>query len=414
MLGFVNGLAIVIARSQLRQFHEHGDGPLVDPRVMQGMMLTICVSMITAVGAPRLPVVGKFLPGPLAAIICAIAFSYAASPWFPQRTLADVAQIPGGFDALPRWSFPPQGVDWRNTKMWTSVLVTSVRMALVGLVESLLTVKLLDQITGTPGSTRRECFGQGLGNIVAGLFGTQGGCALIGQSLINVSGGGQGRLSSFIMAAGLAVSVVFATPLVSHIPVAALVGLMFIVSINTFAWGSLGLLSIISWTDALVILVVTGVTIAVDLATAVVIGLFISALAFAWSAAKEVKLVDEREGAHARVFRLQGPLFFGSAMSFQSRIRPERIAEPRVVLDFAGGKVLDHSAMEAITKTIDKLRTAGKTVNVRALPPEATAYFRSTSTAPGSSPIKADAQAEAAPEAPAAEHLPACERPRPR
>jgi len=347
---------------------------------MTGMILTVLVSMISAVVAPRIPVLGRVLPGPLVAIVCAIAFSCAISPWFPQRTLAQAAgeeTFQGGPHSLPHWNFPPRGVDWSSTGMWTACLVTSIRMALVGLVESLLTVKLLDGLTGTPGSTRRECFGQGLGNIVAGLFGTQGGCALIGQSLINVSGGGTTRLSGFVMSLGLGVSVCVLAPVVGRIPVAALVGLMFLVSINTFAWGSLGLLHIIAWTDALVIITVTLVTVFVDLATAVLIGLFISALVFAWSAAREVRLVDDPQGENTRVFRLQGPLFFGSAMSFTSRVRPERIPELHVVLDFSDGRVLDHSALDAITKTVEKLREAGKKVECRALPKDADSYLRS-------------------------------------
>jgi len=320
----------------------------------------------------------------LVSIVCAVAFSCAISPWLPQRTLvqaAGQATFEGGAHSLPNWNFPPQGVDWSDTGMWAALFLTSIRMALVGLVESLLTVKLLDGITGTPGSTRRECYGQALGNIVAGMFGTQGGCALIGQSLINVSGGGTERLSGFVMSVGLGASVVFLAPIVGRIPVAALVGLMFLVSINTFAWGSLGLLTIIAWTDALVIVVVTLVTVFVDLATAVLTGLFLSALVFAWSAAREVRLVDDPQGANTRVFRLQGPLFFGSAMSFMSRVRAERIPEPTVVLDFSEGRVLDHSALDAVAKTVEKLRDAGKKVECLSLPQEARDYVKSMTQA---------------------------------
>jgi sulfate permease, SulP family len=351
---------------------------------LHGMVLTSLVSMTVAIVAPRLPVVGKLLPGPLVAIVVAIAFSWAISPWFPQRTLAQAAgqaTFAGGWNSLPAWNFPAKGVDWYDGKMWVAVLTTAPRMALVGLVESILTVKLLDQMTGTSGSTRRECFGQGLGNIAAALFGTQGGCALIGQSLINLSGGAQGRLSGFTMASGLFVSVVLLAPIVGKIPVAALVGLMFLVAINTFAWGSLGLYRIISWTDGLVIIIVMIVTLAADLATAVITGMFISALAFAWNAAKEVKLEEESDGS-TRTFKLQGPLFFGSAMSFQSRIRPERIPEPEVMLDFAQGNILDHSALDAITKTVDRLMEAGKKVRFHELPPDAKDYLRSMSLQP--------------------------------
>eukprot|EP00747_Dinoflagellata_sp_TGD_P003352 gnl/TRDRNA2_/TRDRNA2_107967_c3_seq1.p1 gnl/TRDRNA2_/TRDRNA2_107967_c3~~gnl/TRDRNA2_/TRDRNA2_107967_c3_seq1.p1 ORF type:complete len:368 (-),score=55.95 gnl/TRDRNA2_/TRDRNA2_107967_c3_seq1:88-1191(-) len=336
--------------------------------------------MVSAIVWPKLPVVGKMLPGPFVAIVVSISFSAATSAWFPAKTLEHVAgasTFAGGLRSLPSWNFPPAGVDWTSHYMWGKVIITGVRMAIVGLVESLLTLMLVDQITETKGSTTREAFGQSLGNITSGLFGVQGGCALIGQTLINVGGGGKGRLSGVVMATGMLLTVVVLGPIIGKIPVASLVGLMFVVALNTFAWGSLELLtrSLIHWTDGAVIVLVTLVTVFHDLASAVILGLVCCALVFAWNASKRVKLEQHaNEATDTRTFHLHGQLFFGSAMSYQSQIEVGRIPEGTVILDFTYSSVLDHSGVDAIVKIIERLTTSGKQVFTKGLPEHAKAY----------------------------------------
>jgi SulP family sulfate permease len=378
MLGFVNGLAIVIARAQLAQFQEN-NGAWVDSNTMWGMITTTAVSMGSAWVFPRIPRVGHLLPGPLVAIITAITWSALTSTVFNHRSLVDIAgekTFSGGYDVLPVWNFPPAGLPFDRADLWAQAVATGVRMALVGIVESLLTLKLLDQITETRGSGRQESIALGCGNVVSALFGLQGGCALIGQSLINVGSGGKGRFSGFIMASVLGVSVLMIGPVVGMIPVAALVGIMFLVSLNTFAWGSLSLLRHIAWTERLVIFCVTLVTIVEDLATAVLFGLFLSAVTFAWTSARDVQVessVDSVKDTHE--FHVKGPLFFGSAMAFQRKIEPSRIKEEKVIVHV--GQVLDHSALEAITQTDKKLRQAGKEVQWNGLTEGTKRYMES-------------------------------------
>lgn len=389
MLGFVNGLAIVIVRAQINQFRVSGvNTEFVPSDTLVGMMLTTVVSMGTAIAFPRIPRLGQTLPAPLAAIVCAILFSVAIGHWFPERRLVDVAgqqTFLGGLQSLPPLNFPPAGVDFSSGYMWNKVVLTGAKMAVVGLVESLLTLTLVDQITQTRGSPTRECFGQALGNLLSGLFGCQGGCALIGQTLINVGSGGRARSSGFTMALGLLLSVVAFAPAVGRFPVAALVGIMLLMALNTFAWGSLRLFHEmrIKWTDGAVIVLVTAITVWRDLATAVVAGMLFSALVFAWTAAADVKLEEVVvEASNTRIFMLKGPLFFGSAMSFLTHIEIEKIPERNVVLDFSQAKILDHSGLDAVVQAMDYLREGQKCVECHGLPPDAELHIEALAEQP--------------------------------
>lgn len=230
-----------------------------------------------------------------------------------------------------------------------------------------MTEALIDQITKTSGSMRRECFGQGVGNILSAFFGTQGGCALIAQSLMNVSSGGRTRLSGVVMGIVLFLSVVALAPLMAMIPVAALVGLITLIALNTFAWGSLELILRINWIDSIVVVAVTVVTVWQDLATAVVLGLIINALGFAWQAATDVQVTEEVFAPDERTFTLRGPLFFGSAMNYESYITRRPVGEKVVVLDFSESNVLDISGSEAISKVREYLHGNGKHVVLRGL-----------------------------------------------
>jgi len=374
MLGFVNGLAVVIACQQVHEFRKvRREGPLSEDRVVLGMVLTMLVSLATTWLFPRVPGLGRLLPAPLAALAVAVAFSCGVSPWLPQRSLGQAAgasALGGGLEALPPWNFPPLGVSWGSVHLWKQVVVGGVRMAIVGLVESLVTLLLVDMITETRGSTSRECFGQSMGNLLCGIFGVQGGSALLGQTLLNVGAGGRGRLSGLTMAAGMFAGIVLLAPLVSKIPVAAVIGLMFYVSMNTFAWGTLGLVrrTLIQRSDAAMIIMVSVLTVFWDLASAVILGIIVSALVFAWNVSNSVRLeVSVDRAVQKRVFCLHGPLFFASSWSFQQSIDAERIKELRVALDFTSGSVLDHSAMEAVVAVVRQLRGAGKRVEVTGL-----------------------------------------------
>jgi SulP family sulfate permease len=373
MLGFVNGLAIVMIRAQMRQFHEHGDGPWVEKDVAVSMVITALVAIASAVAWKRIPVVSKFLPAPLASLILTVVFSIIFKDLLPRRTLRHVAgsgTFRGGTTSMPSWDFPPAGVDYHSGSMWGTVISIAVRFAIVGLLESLMTQALIDQITGTTGSMRRECFGQGVGNIISSFFGTQGGCALIAQSLLNVSSGGHSRVSGLTMGITLFLSVVALAPLMAEIPVAALVGLIVLIALNTFAWSSLALILRINWVDAIVVVVVTVVTVWKDLCVAVVIGVIICGLGFAWTTASHVELQTTSDG-DKRIVSLKGPLFFGSAMNYQKVVTKAKIEEETIVLDFTQAKILDISAIEAIGNSREYWIGEGKKVLLRGVPADA-------------------------------------------
>jgi len=391
MLGFVNGLAIVMIRAQLRQYRYHGDGPWVEREMIISMTITGVFAIAAAVVWARIPYAGKVFPAPLASLILTAVFAYLLNPVMPRRTLRHVAgaqTFRGGFSTMPSWDFPPAGVDWHNGHMWAKVISTAVRFAIVGLLESLMTEALIDQITGTSGSMRRECFGQGVGNILSSLFGTQGGCALIAQSLLNVGSGGRSRVSGTVMGVTLGLSVFLLAPIMAQIPVAALVGLITLIALNTFAWSSIVLIMRINWIDASVVVLVTVITVWEDLCIAVIIGLIINALGFSWTAATRVRVDQEATSEKRRTFFLKGPLFFGSAMNYKMEVNPILVEEEEIVLDFTGGTVLDISGTNAIMETRANLVGANKAVILKGLPPDVLAELPSDCT------VESDSSAE--------------------
>jgi SulP family sulfate permease len=373
MLGFVNGLAIVMIRAQIRQFHEQGDGPWVERDIAVGMVITAAVAIVAAVAWKRIPVVSRYLPAPLASLIVTFVFSVIVQDLIPRRSLRMVAghsTFQGGLSTMPSWDFPPAGVDYASGYMWRMVISIAVRFAIVGLLESLMTQALIDQITNTTGSMRRECFGQGVGNILSSLFGTQGGCALIAQSLLNVSSGGHSRVSGVTMGITLFLSVVALAPIMGEIPVAALVGLIVLIALNTFAWSSLSLILRINWVDSIVVVVVTVVTVWKDLCVAVIIGVVICGLGFAWTTASHCELKIRSDG-DKKVISMHGPLFFGSAMNFQQDVTKARVNEDTLVLDFSNARILDISATDAVAKCHEYWVGQGKKVVLRSIPADA-------------------------------------------
>ena len=239
----------------------------------------------------------------------------------------------------------------------------------MGLIESLLTLSLIDDVTNTRGRGNRECIGQGIANTTTGLFGGMGGCAMIGQSMINVNSGGHQRLSGVAAASFLLIFILFASKLIEAIPMAALIGVMFMVVLGTFEWTSLRIIRKIPRTDAFVLVLVSAVTVFTDLAIAVVVGVIVSALVFAWEHAKHINVKGYDDDNGARVYELNGPLFFGSVKNFQDLFKPEQDPD-EVILEFQNSRVADHSAIEAIDNLAEKYIKAGKRLHLRHLSPE--------------------------------------------
>jgi SulP family sulfate permease len=360
MLGFVNGLAIVIFLAQFGHFTVRDAAG--NPAWMQGGPLAAMLGLIalTIVLIYAVPKVTKAVPSALAAI--AVVSLLVGLTGLPAKIVGDMSSIKGG---LPAFHLP--SVPW-NLETLRIVAPYAVILALIGLIESLLTLNLIDEMTDTRGKPNRECLAQGAANVVAGCFGTMGGCAMIGQSMINVTSGATRRLSGIAAGLFLLSFILFASPWIEKIPVAALVGVMFVVSFKTFAWASLRTFGQVPRHDFLVMVLVTVVTIFTDLAVAVLLGVVISALVFAWQHAKEIRVKSEvRDGV--KVYELAGTLFFASVAHFQGLFTPKD--DPReVVVEFRAARVADHSAIEAIDGLIARYEALGKRLHLRHLSPD--------------------------------------------
>ncbi|MFC1588859.1 SulP family inorganic anion transporter [Pseudomonadota bacterium] len=361
MLGFVNGLAIVIFLAQIPHFQIPGSGG----EWMAGNDLMIFGGLIVLTMAIIyfLPKLTSAFPSSLAAILV-VSFLVIGLD-INTNTVGDLASIQGGFPAFHLPSVP------FNMETFKIILPYAIILAAVGLIESLLTLTLIDDITGTRGRGNRECIGQGIANTTTGFFGGMGGCAMIGQSMINVNSGGHQRLSGISAALFLLMFIMFASGLIEMIPMAALVGVMFIVVMGTFEWSSLRIMGKIPKNDAFVLILVSGVTVFTDLAVAVVVGVIVSALFFAWEHASHinVKSYDAENGS--RVYELNGPLFFGSVQNFLELFTPADDPDD-VIIEFQNSRVADHSAIEAIDNLAEKYIKAGKTLHLRHLSPECT------------------------------------------
>ncbi len=361
MLGFVNGLAIVIFLAQLQHFQI--TSPEGIKEWLSGNALVVFAGLIVLTMAiihflPKLT--GKF-PAALAAII--VVSLLVIGLQLDTATVGDLASIEGGF---PTFHIP---VVPFSLETLIIILPYAFILAAIGLIESLLTLTLIDEVTNTRGRGNRECVGQGIANTVTGFFGGMGGCAMIGQSMININSGGRQRLSGVAAAIFLLTFILFASPLIERIPMAALVGVMFIVVFATFEWSSLRIIRKIPLTDAFVLVLVSAVTVFTDLAIAVVVGVIVSALAFAWENAKHIniKTYDDEKGS--RIHELNGPLFFGSVKNFLEMFHPEDDPDD-VVIEFQNSRVADHSAIEAIDTLAERYIKAGKTLHLRHLSDE--------------------------------------------
>lgn len=367
MLGFVNGLAIVIFLAQLSQFKS------VDASgVMQWLQGTQMFLMLGLVGLTMfiihfLPKLTKAIPSSLVAIVTVTGLVHLLG--LDTNTVLDMASVGGGF---PEFHIPTVPFSLETFKI---ILPYATILAAIGLIESLMTLQLVDEITETRGHANKECIGQGFANIVTGFFGGMGGCAMIGQSMINVNSGGRGRASGISAAMFLLFFIVAGSFLIEMIPVAALVGVMFMVVIGTFEWSSIRVLKKIPRSDAFVIILVSTVTVFSDLAIAVACGIIASALVFAWDKSEQIKsetFVDKNGAKH---YELNGPLFFGSVQSFTALFNPKE--DPKeIYMDFKQSRVCDYSSIEAINNLVDKYKKQDKLVYVKGLSPDCESVIR--------------------------------------
>jgi len=361
MLGFVNGLAIVIFLAQLQSFQV---GPMGGEREwMTGTTLLIFLGLIALTMAiiHYLPKLTSAVPSSLAAIVVVSLLVIGLN--IDTTTVGSLAPLKGDF---PKFNVPDVAF---NLETLMIILPYSVILAAVGLIESLLTLNLIDDITNTRGKGNRECVGQGIANTVTGMFGGMGGCAMIGQSMINVNSGGHKRLSGIAAALFLLSFIMVGYKLIEAIPVAALVGVMFIVVMGTFEWSSLRIIGKVPRSDVFVLVLVSGVTVVTDLAIAVVVGVIVSALVFAWEHAKHINIHGYVDDNGSKVYELNGPLFFGSVKGFLDLFHPEE--DPKdVIIEFQNSRVVDHSAIEAIDNLAEKYIKAGTKLHLRHLSPE--------------------------------------------
>ncbi|HUN00544.1 MAG: sodium-independent anion transporter [Halothiobacillus sp. 20-53-49] len=365
-LGFVNGLAIVIFLAQLDHFKVKGADGALHWVVGTPLMVMLGLIILTMAIAHFLPKLTRAVPSALVAIVVTSLLAIGLVALFPDlhtKTVGDISSIAGG---LPSFHIPDFPLTWAAFMI---VLPYSVVLAGVGLIESLLSLQLVDDVTETRGQPNRECVAQGAGNIACGFLGGMGGCAMVGQTIINVESGGRGRLSGMAAGGFLLLFILFLAPWIELIPLATLIGIMFMVVIGTFEWGSLRLFGKVPRQDIFVGLLVAGVTVLTDLAVAVISGVIVSALVFAWNHARELRVTRAVNAEGQQVYHIMGPLFFASTAKFSESF--DVAHDPDVViLDFAQSRVVDHSALEAIDSLADKYRAVGKTLNLRHLSPE--------------------------------------------
>ena len=380
MMGFVNGLAIVIFMSQLAMFPQIApDGvsiwsdagawfsALFNNAKFWLMLGLVSLTMLIMWGLPKLT---KKLPEALIAIIVVSAIVILGN--------VDVATVKsfivegsGGEVQGLKGGLPVFQSDIFTGKLWSMEALLMMApyafiLAAIGLIESLMTLNLIDELTETRGNSNRECLAQGGANFLNGLFGGMGGCAMIGQSIINIKGGGRGRLSGIVAALALLCFILFASGLIEQVPIAALVGVMFMVVIGTFAWSSFRILNKIPVSDAIVLIAVSLITVWQDLAIAVIAGVIISALVFSWENAKRIRARKKELEDGTKVYEIFGPLFFGSIQAFNNKFDIKNDPE-KVVIDFMESRVSDHSALEAIYNLIQKYEAAGKQLRVKHL-----------------------------------------------
>jgi SulP family sulfate permease len=356
MFGFVNGLAIVIFMSQLAQFKVQGTDAWLTGIPLFTMLGLVLLTMLIIWGLPKLT---KIVPASLAAIL--IIFGLVAFFNIDTTTVGDIASIKGGF---PPFHIPNVPFELNTLQI---IFPYALIVAGVGLIESLLTLNLVDEITETKGRSNKEAIAQGMANFITGFFSGMGGCAMIGQSLINISNGARARLSGIVAAVMLLVFVMFGSSLIEQMPMAALTGLMIMVAIGTFEWISIRIINKMPKHDIFVGISVAVITVLLhNLALAVLIGVIISALVFAWESAKRIrakKYVDENGVKHYEIY---GPLFFGSTTAFAEKF--DVLNDPQeVIIDFQESKIVDMSAIDAVNKITERYEKVNKKLHLKHL-----------------------------------------------
>ncbi len=355
IFGFVNGLAIIIFMSQLAQFKD-ASGNWLEGSALYLLLGLVALTMFIIHFLPKLT---KVVPSSLAAIL--IIFGLVTFFNLDTRTVGDIASIKGGF--LP---FHIPAIDWTLESL-KLIAPYSLIIAGVGLIESLLTLNIVDEITETRGSANKEALAQGFANTLSGMFSGMGGCAMIGQSLINVSNGARARLSGIVAAIGLLSFVMFGSSLIERVPMAALTGLMIMVAIGTFEWASLRTFNKMPKSDVFVMVLVTLVTVFLhNLALAVIVGVIIAALGFAWDNAVRIRARKRIDETGVKHYEIYGPLFFGSVAAFSEKF--DVAGDPEeVVIDFAESRVVDMSAIEALNKVTERYAKSGKKIHLKHL-----------------------------------------------
>ena len=361
MLGFVNGLAIVIFLAQFSHFKT--PGPDGTQEWMSGVPLTTMLGLIALTMAIiyLLPRLTRAIPATLGGIL--VVSLLVAILGIDTKTVGDLGSIKGG---LPSFHWPQVPLNLETLRI---IFPYSLILAAIGLIETLLTLNLIDEMSDTRGKPNRESLAQGLANVVAGLFGSMGGCAMIGQSMINVNNGALHRISGISAALFLMTFILFGSTWIERIPLAALIAVMFVVSEKTFEWGSLRLLHKVPRHDALIIVAVTVITVLTDLAIAVIAGVIIAALVFAWQHAKQINVQTSVDENGWKIYDLEGSLFFASIATFQQLFTPQD--DPRdVIIEFRRARVVDHSALEAIDNLAERYQDLGKRLHLRHLSPD--------------------------------------------
>ncbi|PMH46812.1 sodium-independent anion transporter [Vibrio sp. 10N.286.49.B3] len=367
MIGFVNGLAIVIFLAQLGQFKAPDMSGALTWLPSDQMILMIGLVLLTMSIIHFLPKLTTAIPSSLVAIIFVTLLVQLLG--LDTRTVVDFLRTMSGDDSatlagsLPTFSIPAVPL---TLETLTIILPYALILAAIGLIESLLTLTVLDEMTNTRGQSNRECIGQGFANITCSMFGAMGGCAMIGQSMINVNSGGRGRLSGIVAAVALLVFILFASGLIEMIPLAALVGVMFMVVIGTFEWATFKLARRVPKQDFFVIVLVTIVTVLTDLAVAVGVGVIASALMFAWQHAKHIYASSSINEEGSKIYQIHGPIFFGSTANFLELFDTYNDPDD-IIVDFANSRVTDHSAIEAIETIAERYQNIGKTLHLRHL-----------------------------------------------
>ena len=375
MMGFVNGLAIVIFWAQVKMFthkslqvSKEGVNEYVST-FMQGTELYIMIGLValTMTIIWVIPKITKKIPASLTAIL--ITTLIVVFSGLEVSTVGSYI-IEGGGEGL-KGEFPTPNLElWQNLPFNLDTLrfifPFAILAASVGLIESLMTMNLVDELTETRGNGNKECIAQGAGNIVSGLFGGTGGCGMIGQTVININAGGRGRLSGIMMAITLLTFILFTDKFIEQVPIAALIGVMFMMVIETFAWSSFRILKKIPKSDAFVLITVSAVTVIFDLAIAVFVGVIISALVFAWENARRIRARKRFKEDGTKIYEIWGPLFFGSIATFNEKfdIKNDPI---KVEIDFIEARISDHSAIEAIFALVEKYQAANKQIILKHL-----------------------------------------------